>query len=62
MVSVSRCPASNISADQLTVESNGVGNEARFATKVFQITKSNAARLSAKVELCVGDCNSVRLT
>ncbi|XP_040182884.1 uromodulin-like [Rana temporaria] len=52
------CPAGNISAAQLTVESNGVGNEVRFATKVFQITNSNTARLSAKVALCVGDCNS----
>ncbi|XP_077312070.1 uncharacterized protein LOC143933026 [Lithobates pipiens] len=53
------CPATNISADQLRVESNGVGNEARFATKVFQITNSKTARLSAKFELCVGDCNSI---
>ncbi|XP_040182644.1 pancreatic secretory granule membrane major glycoprotein GP2-like [Rana temporaria] len=50
------CPGSDVSADQLTVESNGVGAEARFDMKVFQIANSNAVYLFADLALCTTDC------
>ncbi|XP_073459750.1 uromodulin-like [Aquarana catesbeiana] len=50
------CPASDVPADQLTVDSNGVGIESRFAMKVFQIANSNAVYLFADLKLCTTDC------
>ncbi|XP_073459754.1 pancreatic secretory granule membrane major glycoprotein GP2-like [Aquarana catesbeiana] len=52
------CPSSQISSDQLTVDSNGVGTESRFPMKVFQITSSNTVYLYADLALCSSDCNS----
>ncbi|XP_040182452.1 pancreatic secretory granule membrane major glycoprotein GP2-like [Rana temporaria] len=52
------CPSSQISSDQLTVESNGVGTESRFLMKVFKITSSNTVYLYADLALCTTDCNS----
>ncbi|XP_077314447.1 pancreatic secretory granule membrane major glycoprotein GP2-like [Lithobates pipiens] len=53
------CPSSQISSDQLTVDSNGVGIESRFPMKVFQITSSNTVYLYADLALCTTDCNSI---
>ncbi|XP_073457279.1 uromodulin-like [Aquarana catesbeiana] len=50
------CPSSQISSDQLTADSNGVGIESRFAMKVFQITNSNVVYLFADLKLCTTDC------
>ncbi|XP_073457270.1 pancreatic secretory granule membrane major glycoprotein GP2-like [Aquarana catesbeiana] len=50
------CPGSDVPADQLTVDSNGVGIESRFAMKVFQIANSNAVYLFADLKLCTTDC------
>ncbi|XP_077314445.1 uromodulin-like [Lithobates pipiens] len=50
------CPSGNISADDLTVKSNGVGAESRFAMKVFRISGSYTAYLYAKVVLCISNC------
>ncbi|XP_072282850.1 uromodulin-like [Pyxicephalus adspersus] len=56
------CPDSGLTAGLLTVNSNGLGNEARFTMKVFQITNSNTVYLSADLQICadncVPDCNS----
>ncbi|XP_073457277.1 uncharacterized protein [Aquarana catesbeiana] len=55
------CPGSDVPADQLTVDSNGVGIESRFAMKVFRITSSSTVYLYADLALCTTDCNTVRL-
>ncbi|XP_040182638.1 uromodulin-like [Rana temporaria] len=52
------CAGSDVPADQLTVESNGVTNEARFDMKVFKIANSNAVYLFADLALCTTDCAS----
>ncbi|XP_073459753.1 pancreatic secretory granule membrane major glycoprotein GP2-like [Aquarana catesbeiana] len=52
------CPASDISPDQLTVDSNGVGTESRFAMKVFKIASSNSVYLYAELRLCSTDCTT----
>ncbi|XP_077312068.1 uromodulin-like [Lithobates pipiens] len=52
------CPASDVPADQLTVESNGVGIESRFPMKVFQISNSNTVYLYADLALCTTDCTT----
>ncbi|XP_040182640.1 uromodulin-like [Rana temporaria] len=50
------CPGSDVPADQLTVDSNGVGTESRFAMKVFKIANSNAVYLFADLVLCTNNC------
>ncbi|XP_040182643.1 uncharacterized protein LOC120915895 [Rana temporaria] len=52
------CPSSDVSADELTVDSNGVGAESRFLMKVFQITDTNIMYLYADLALCTTDCAS----
>ncbi|PIO27724.1 hypothetical protein AB205_0183490, partial [Aquarana catesbeiana] len=51
------CPASGVGSGLLTVNNNGVGIEARFAMKVFQIANSNSVYLYAEVAICIGSCN-----
>ncbi|XP_040182642.1 uncharacterized protein LOC120915894 [Rana temporaria] len=50
------CPSSNISAGDLTVDSNGVGTESRFSLKVFKISSSYSVYLYAEVVLCISNC------
>ncbi|XP_040182460.1 pancreatic secretory granule membrane major glycoprotein GP2-like [Rana temporaria] len=51
------CPASDVSADQLSVVTNGNGTEARFAMKVFKIASSANVYLYADLSLCTAaDC------
>ncbi|XP_040182459.1 uromodulin-like [Rana temporaria] len=53
------CPAKDVSADQLSVVSNGYATESRFAMKVFKIASSDNVYLYADLALCTAaDCNS----
>ncbi|XP_073457276.1 uncharacterized protein [Aquarana catesbeiana] len=52
------CPSSDVPADQLTVDKNGVGIESRFPMKVFQITDSNIMYLYVELGLCTTDCTT----
>nr|BAR42254.1 uromodulin-like protein type 2 [Rana pirica] len=50
------CPASDVSADQLSVVNNGNGTESRFAMKVFKIASSANVYLYADLALCTTNC------
>ncbi|XP_073457494.1 pancreatic secretory granule membrane major glycoprotein GP2-like [Aquarana catesbeiana] len=52
------CPASDVSPDELTVDSNGVDTESKFPMKVFQIANSNAVYLFADLSICTADCTT----
>ncbi|XP_073457271.1 uromodulin-like [Aquarana catesbeiana] len=53
------CPASDVSADQLTVVNNANGTEARFAMKVFKIASSDNVYFYAELRLCTStDCTT----
>ncbi|XP_075710872.1 pancreatic secretory granule membrane major glycoprotein GP2-like [Rhinoderma darwinii] len=52
------CTTSGLTADLMSVLSNGISSESRFSMKVFQISGSSIVNLYAKVKICTDDCQT----